>query len=172
MLVRYDQHSSSTTVHLTALSQSVSQTLHTATSSILSPLVNTYLQQEDEQEVFITLLRRVITSMIHHVKDAERFSILSALLTQTVSQPENMQSSNEGRACRSLQLITIPCSVRRGSRMTGTCPRLSSLWEPGLTHYTHSCPTSHPPLPLPFRPILGIHPPPPPTIPRLDPDSR
>ena len=66
---------------LTASSwQSVSQTIHTSTTSIILPLLSYYLTTPSEQSH--TLLRRMVTTLIHHVKSAEQFAPLGDLLVK------------------------------------------------------------------------------------------
>jgi U3 small nucleolar RNA-associated protein 20 len=98
--------------------QSVSQTLHTAAPGMLAPLFQDYLEKDDNSEHLFTLLHRLITSLIHHVKDAERFSVVGELLIQLCCHTDNLKSTDLGRVSRTLRLLTIPCSVRKGSRMT------------------------------------------------------
>lgn len=95
--------------------QSVSQTLHTATTSIIRPLVDYYVGAEDEEAAY-TLVRRVLTALIHHCKDKEQFSgvadMLVAQFEERVKDP-----TDEERLRRVLEVASVVCSVRQGSRM-------------------------------------------------------
>ncbi|EAU91851.2 U3 snoRNP protein Utp20 [Coprinopsis cinerea okayama7 len=95
--------------------KSVSQTLHTATPSIFSPILAYHLDAEDPEPTF-KLLRRSLTALIHHVKTADQFADLGNLLIQqlkTVSQGTNVQHLK-----RTLAVVTVISSVRQGSRLT------------------------------------------------------
>lgn len=100
--------------------QSVSSTLHTTSPPIMGPLIDCYLSCENP-DLLYTLLRRTLTSMIHHCKGAEQFSgiaeILTTQLLTTVSQSPSNDAEVE-RLRRILQLISVVCSVRQGSRLS------------------------------------------------------
>ncbi|TFK26306.1 U3 snoRNP protein Utp20 [Coprinopsis marcescibilis] len=95
--------------------KSVSQTLHTATPSIFTPLITFYLDADDIEPAF-NLLRRTLTALIHHVKTAEQFTDLSNILIQQLKSEST--SPNRQRFKRMLDVVTIISSVRHGTRMT------------------------------------------------------
>lgn len=64
-----------------------------------------------------TLLRRTLTALIHHVKNAEQFSLVGDILVQrltTVRQEDDIE-----RLRRMLEVLAVATSVRQGSRLTG-----------------------------------------------------
>ena len=102
---------------MNVITQSVSQTLHTATASIFSPLLLSHLSCEEPNATY-TLVRRVLTALIHHVKSAEHFATLGDLL---IAQFTDVVSAtyDEERFCRMLEIMAVPCAVRHGSRLSG-----------------------------------------------------
>ncbi|ESK84634.1 u3 snornp protein utp20 [Moniliophthora roreri MCA 2997] len=116
--------------------KSVSQTLHTVTPSLIRPLVTHYLScQSEKWEKVFTLLRRVLTAFIHHVKGAEQFSAIADIIFKEFS---SSSSTDEERLGRLLELAAVPTSVRNGSRLLAG--HLAQLY----TEVTKI------PLPLPF----------------------
>ncbi|KAL4261563.1 Small subunit processome component 20 [Pleurotus pulmonarius] len=99
--------------------KSVSQTLHTSTLSLLSPLIPLYLSASQPDTLY-TLIRRIITALIHHVKNAEQFAPLGDYLVTLFLESSKAASTEDEqeRLRRSLELIGIPCAVRQGSRLT------------------------------------------------------
>ncbi|KAF6761032.1 U3 snoRNP protein Utp20 [Ephemerocybe angulata] len=97
--------------------KSVSQTLHTATASIVSPLLAYHLKTDNPEPTF-NLIRRTLTALIHHVKNAEQFSSLGNLVVQQVKA--SIKVGEEEQTRRAVLVATIPCSVRQGSRLTDT----------------------------------------------------
>lgn len=77
-------------------------------------------------ELTYTLIRRVLTALIHHVKKADQFTPLADLLvgkfaslsksTQSTS-PEHIESLR-----RMLEIISVPTAVRQGSRLARKSP--------------------------------------------------
>ncbi|TBU52202.1 hypothetical protein BD310DRAFT_784738, partial [Dichomitus squalens] len=112
--------------------KSVSQTLHTVTSSLVCPLLQFYLTCDAEEEAY-TLIRRVFTALIHHCKSADQFSPVSEAIVDRFA--EVVKSADEERVRRVLEAISMVCSVRQGSRMSHK--QLSAL----LSEYP-SIPTS------------------------------
>ncbi|KAJ7158771.1 armadillo-type protein [Mycena filopes] len=104
--------------------KSVSQTLHTSAASIVLPLINYHLASPrpssgDPTPSTYALLRRLLTALIHHVRNAEHFSAVGdvlvskfILLAQETS-PEDLETFR-----RMMDLISIPAAVRNGSRLT------------------------------------------------------
>lgn len=95
--------------------QSVSQTLHTSTPSIILPLIS-YNLKTDSPEPTFNIIRRMLTALIHHVKNADGFSSLGNLIVQQVKT--TIKTGDEEQIRRVLDIATIPCSVRQGSRLT------------------------------------------------------
>ena len=87
---------------------------------MMEPVIDCYLTCENP-DLLYTLLRRTLTSIIHHCKGAEQFSavaeILAARVSTTVTQPPSNDAEVE-RLRRILQLISVVCSVRQGSRLS------------------------------------------------------
>ncbi|KAK0476052.1 armadillo-type protein [Armillaria novae-zelandiae] len=98
--------------------KSVSQTLHTATQSILKPLLVFHLSCKIAEPTY-TLLRRILTALIHHVRNSEKFSPIGDLLISIFMDfmSEAYADNTEGRR-RVLEILSISCSVRQGSRHT------------------------------------------------------
>lgn len=99
----------------TYFEQSVAQSLHTATPSIIAPLVEYYLASDEYEEAF-TLLRRVLTALIHHVKSADQFSPVADVIIERLKQ----EPYTESRLEKILPVAVIVCSVRQGSRLSRT----------------------------------------------------
>ncbi|KAH6910215.1 U3 snoRNP protein Utp20 [Coprinopsis sp. MPI-PUGE-AT-0042] len=97
--------------------KSVSQTLHTATPSIFSPLLTYHLEAEEPEATF-NLLRRSLTALIHHVKTDEQFAELGNVIIQQLQKVT--QSSDDEHTRRALEVVTVIASVRQGSRVTDT----------------------------------------------------
>ncbi|KAI0333223.1 hypothetical protein GY45DRAFT_1319830 [Cubamyces sp. BRFM 1775] len=106
--------------------KSVSQTVHTATPSLIAPLVRFHLGSESPEDSF-TLVRRVLTALIHHCKGSEQFIPISDVVVSLFA--ETVKEADEDRICRILDVVSVVCSVRQGSRMTHK--QLSAL----LTEY-------------------------------------
>lgn len=105
--------------------KSVSQTLHTSTPSIINPLINYYLKTTDNPEATFSVIRRTLTALVHHVKNAEQFYVLGNVVLQqlknataTATAAEDGDGDEEERVRRMLGVATIVCSVRQGSRLT------------------------------------------------------
>ncbi|KIY44003.1 hypothetical protein FISHEDRAFT_52592 [Fistulina hepatica ATCC 64428] len=91
---------------------SVSQTLHTSTASILRTLLEYHLKSEHTAPTS-KLLRRVITSFSHHVKNEEQFRAVADLLVDAVDGC----GDDVRQLARALGILSVACCVRRGSRM-------------------------------------------------------
>ncbi|RXW23686.1 hypothetical protein EST38_g2153 [Candolleomyces aberdarensis] len=92
--------------------KSVSQTLHTATPSIINPLIAYHLKTDNPDPTF-NIIRRTFTALIHHVKNAEQFSSLGNVVLQQFKN-----ATDDEQTKRILNVATIVCSVRQGSRLT------------------------------------------------------
>ena len=98
----------------------MSQTLHTATPSIVAPLLRAHLRSQ-EPILTHTCLRRLLTALIHHCKGAEQFLPISELLTERfISLARSLKlDDNTDDLSHLIEIISVVCSVRQGSRMTG-----------------------------------------------------
>lgn len=111
--------------------KSVSQTLHTSAGSSMASLIDCHLTS-DRSEMSYTLLRRVLTALIHHCNGPEQFSIVGSLIVDrfcAVSQADNV---NHQHLQRAMQITSVVCAVRQGSRLssnhlTQLASRLASL---------------------------------------------
>ncbi|KAG2115669.1 armadillo-type protein [Suillus cothurnatus] len=111
--------------------KSVSQTLHTSAGSSMASLIDCHLTS-DRPEMSYTLLRRVLTALIHHCNGPEQFSIVGSLIVDrfcAVSQADNV---NHQHLQRAMQITSVVCAVRQGSRLssnhlTQLASRLASL---------------------------------------------
>lgn len=102
--------------------QSVSQTLHTCTPSIVLPLLNYHLFTSSSAPRTHTLLQRLFTALIHHVQNADNFSPVGDILLDAfiVRAQGTISSENDLETLqRMVDVISIPASVRNGSRLTG-----------------------------------------------------
>jgi U3 small nucleolar RNA-associated protein 20 len=104
----------------TTFSQSVSQTVHTTAPSLVAPVIDCYLTCESPNMLH-TLLRRTLTSIIHHCRGAEQFSsiadVVIARFSTATSQPPSSEAELE-HLRRVLHLAAFVCSVRQGSRLS------------------------------------------------------
>ncbi|KAF7330551.1 DRIM domain-containing protein [Mycena venus] len=107
--------------------KSVSQTLHTCTPSIILPLLNSHLSapplsSTDPNPRTYTLLRRLFTALIHHVRNAENFaSVGDVLVNKFISLTQGTTPLPEDdfeTLRRMMDLISVPAAVRNGSRLT------------------------------------------------------
>jgi U3 small nucleolar RNA-associated protein 20 len=99
--------------------QSVSQTLHTSSAALLKPIFHMHLEGHAPALTF-SLVRRVMTALIHHCKSAVEFTPVTDLVL-SILKHEVGRSSDEhkhGRICRTLELAFVACAVREGSRLT------------------------------------------------------
>lgn len=107
----------------------MSQTLHTATRSILSSLLLFHLSCEEPTATY-TLTRRVLTAAIHHVNSADQFETLGDILVGQFTAVADATVYDEERLRRILEIIAVPCAVRHGSRLSGSLAAFSIplLW--------------------------------------------
>ncbi|KAG8958312.1 U3 snoRNP protein [Tulasnella sp. 419] len=96
-----------------------SHSIHPSTPLLFQPLIDIYLSSDDADRIFI-LLRRFLTSMIHHTSDAQGFSPLSNAIIERY-KAEIQTTSSDSSFQRVLELLwrvlATVCSVRKGSRM-------------------------------------------------------
>ncbi|KZT18582.1 hypothetical protein NEOLEDRAFT_1246369 [Neolentinus lepideus HHB14362 ss-1] len=97
--------------------KSVSQTLHTATTSILTPLLQYHLACEESGATY-TLLRRPLTAFIHHCKGPEQFTAVADLLVDQFTTMVQTKDKDSETLRRMLEIMAVVCSVRQGSRLT------------------------------------------------------
>ena len=99
--------------------QSVSQTLHTCTPTIYTVLLQYFLSSPANPKSTYTLLRRTLTALIHHVGNADQFSILSESILQQVLAVFKQTNHHVEQLKRALDVCSILLGVRQGSRLTG-----------------------------------------------------
>jgi len=86
------------------------------------PLLSYHMTSEAPEFTY-TLIRRVLTALIHHVKNADQFTPLADLLVAQftslkpadITLPEDIEGLR-----RMLEIISVPTAVRQGSRLTRT----------------------------------------------------
>lgn len=91
----------------------MAQSLHTAATSIYTPLIDHYLACENDVIVF-ALIRRTLTALIHHVKSAEQFVPVADVIIKHLEGP----ILDQQKLGRILSLAAVVSSVRRGSRLS------------------------------------------------------
>ncbi|KAG1832880.1 armadillo-type protein [Suillus subalutaceus] len=111
--------------------KSVSQTLHTSAGSSMAFLINCHLTG-DRPELTYTLLRRVLTALIHHCNGPEHFSIVASLIVDRFCAVSQADDANHQHLQRVMQITSVICAVRQGSRLssnhlTQLASRLASL---------------------------------------------
>lgn len=108
---------------LTSL-QSVSQTLHTTAGSLIGSLIDCHLTS-DNVELSYTLLRRVLTALIHHCNSLEQFSVIASLVVDRFCALSQAEDLNNQQLQRAMHITSVVCAVRQGSRLS--CMSLSFL---------------------------------------------
>jgi hypothetical protein len=102
--------------------QSVSQTLHTCTPSLFEPLLSYHLSLAADSKSLYTLLRRSLTALIHHVKNADQFTLVSEIVVHkllTALKTTDASSADDvERLRRILDVASVVAGVRQGSRLT------------------------------------------------------
>jgi len=105
------------------LNQSVSQTLHTCAISIFMPLLEYHLSSSANTSTTYTLIRRTLTALVHHVKNAEQFALLGDLIVQKFSEllksTDIKSEPDVERLRKMMEVVGVVCSVRQGSRLNG-----------------------------------------------------
>ncbi|KAG6830801.1 hypothetical protein H0H92_014650 [Tricholoma furcatifolium] len=104
--------------------KSVSQTLHTSSPSIFEAILDVYLSPSSQkQRSTQTLIRRTLTSLIHHSKTPAAFAPLADVLVGRFGRIMQQFTQNAETAADALTLqkiidaLAVPCSVRNGSRL-------------------------------------------------------
>ncbi|KAF5369330.1 hypothetical protein D9758_002676 [Tetrapyrgos nigripes] len=108
--------------------KSVSQSLHTVTITLVGPLIKYYLICDNLDDTY-TLIRRVLTAFIHHVKGPEQFSSVADLVVQALNT-NTIGTETEELLSRALELAALVASVRNGSRLTAK--HLSEMYKFGM----------------------------------------
>ncbi|PPQ91255.1 hypothetical protein CVT25_006372 [Psilocybe cyanescens] len=102
--------------------KSVSQTLHTCAPSIFVPLLSYHLSSALDPKPTHTLIRRTLTALIHHVKNAEQFTsvgqILLDRLVLLLKETDTAKEKDVAVLKRMLEVVAVVCGVRSGSRLT------------------------------------------------------
>ncbi|KAG2158692.1 armadillo-type protein [Suillus bovinus] len=97
--------------------KSVSQTLHTSAGSSIASLVDCHLTS-DRPELSYTLLRRVLTALIHHCNGPEGFSVIANLIIDRFCAVSQADGVNHQDLQRIMQITSVICAVRQGSRLS------------------------------------------------------
>ena len=70
-----------------------------------------------------TLIRRTLTALVHHVKNAEQFALLGDLIiqkfTELLKSTDIKSESDIERLRKMIEVVGVICSVRQGSRLNG-----------------------------------------------------
>lgn len=99
---------------LLRIRQSVAQTIHTCGPLLVLSCVDCYLTApEDSLDATMKLLRRVLTALIHHCAKAEQFAVIADPLVEKLGAVSATEDAK-----RLISLLSVPCSVRQGSRLT------------------------------------------------------
>ncbi|KAG1788657.1 armadillo-type protein [Suillus plorans] len=111
--------------------KSVSQTLHTSAGSSIASLIDCHLTS-DRPELSYTLLRRVLTALIHHCNGPEDFSVVASLIVDRFCAVSQTGGANHQDLQRVMQITSVICAVHQGSRLstnhlTQLASRLASL---------------------------------------------
>ncbi|KAJ7756392.1 armadillo-type protein [Mycena maculata] len=121
--------------------KSVSQTLHTCAPSIIAPLLAHHLAASplpsssgDPTPKTYALLRRLLTALIHHVRNADGFaSVGDVLVDRFILLAQDVDADRETLR-RMMDVISIPAAVRNGSRLTQNhATALLAAFPPVLT---------------------------------------
>jgi U3 small nucleolar RNA-associated protein 20 len=110
---------------LIVCSQSVSQTLHTATPALLGPLFDAYLAIPDaDADAVHTLVRRTLTALAHHCTSPAEFAPVAQLLVGALARETGAPEAagKQERMRRALELVFMSCAVRGGARLTRGSP--------------------------------------------------
>ncbi|KAG1818154.1 armadillo-type protein [Suillus subaureus] len=109
--------------------KSVSQTLHTSAGSSMASLIDCHLTS-DHPELTYTLLRRVLTALIHHCNGPEHFSIVASLIVDRFCAVSQADDTNHQHLQRAMQITSVICAVRQGSRLSCMSSLFLSLAHP------------------------------------------
>ncbi|KAF8206463.1 armadillo-type protein [Mycena galopus ATCC 62051] len=132
--------------------KSVSQTLHTCTPSIILPLLNYHLSapplsSADPTPRTYSVLRRLFTALIHHVRNAENFaSVGDVLVNKFISLVQGtapLPDDDLEILRRMMDLISIPAAVRNGSRLTQNHATALIAAFPSVLNISLAAPSPH-----------------------------
>ena len=96
--------------------QSVAQSLHTCAIHIVATCIEIKLNISPEinDEASATLIRRLLTALVHHCAKPEQFSAIADMLVKKAE----LVGDDEEALGRLLDPLFVICSVRGGSRLT------------------------------------------------------
>ncbi|KAG1731833.1 armadillo-type protein [Suillus paluster] len=97
--------------------KSISQTLHTSAGSLMATLIDCHLTS-DYPDLSYTLLRRVLTALIHHCNGSEHFSVVASLIVDRFCAVSQAEGANQQQLQRAMQITSVVCAVRQGSRLS------------------------------------------------------
>lgn len=88
----------------------------------MGPLI-TYHLARDASDVSYTLIRRVLTALIHHCKWGDQFAPLAEVLVAqyNAATTSTVSDAERERLRRMLEILSVPLSVREGSRISRKC---------------------------------------------------
>ncbi|KAG1734522.1 armadillo-type protein [Suillus lakei] len=90
--------------------KSVSQTLHTSAGSSMVSLIDCHLTS-DHPELTYTLLRRVLTALIHHCNGPEHFSVVASLIVDRFCAVSQAEGANHQHLQRAMQITSVICAL-------------------------------------------------------------
>ncbi|KAJ3935001.1 MAG: armadillo-type protein [Lentinula lateritia] len=106
---------------LVSACKSVSQTLHTVTPTLISTLLEFHLSCMDSDTSY-TLIRRVVTAFIHHIKGPDQFQPIADTIVKQYAEicsiDHEAEDRHEEKLRRILEVAAVPASVRNGSRLS------------------------------------------------------
>lgn len=82
---------------------------------LFTQLLAWHISAENPEATFV-VLRRALTALIHHVKYADQFSALADFLVRELEKI--IDGGDVEKLRRAIEVVSIPYSVRQGSRMT------------------------------------------------------
>ncbi|KAG1892884.1 uncharacterized protein F5891DRAFT_1209517 [Suillus fuscotomentosus] len=97
--------------------KSISQTLHTSAGSSIASLIDCHLTS-DHPELSYTLLRHVLTALIHHCNGPEDFSVVASLIVDRFCAVSQTGGANHQDLQCVMQIASVICAVRQGSRLS------------------------------------------------------
>lgn len=103
------------------LMQAPSRSLHACAPGVVSALIQAHLAaDEGPSAVTGTLLRRVLTSLIHHSSGPAQFHTISDVLVESMKthiETQGASPCSDVRLRRVMAVIETPCLIRKGVRM-------------------------------------------------------
>lgn len=93
---------------------------------LFTQLLAWHISAENPEATFV-VLRRALTALIHHVKHTDRFSALADFLVRELQKIiDEHDGGDVEKLRRVIEVVSIPYSVRQGSRMTRMSYRTSN----------------------------------------------